>query len=46
MIKAVRIAFSIIGVTVGIYAVQRSDRRWPTRVGLAAGGLLTSKPAA
>ncbi|MGL5248946.1 MAG: hypothetical protein ACRC8U_12210, partial [Brooklawnia sp.] len=27
------------GVTLGIYAIQRSDRHWPTWVGLAAGGL-------
>lgn len=33
------IASSIIGVTLGIYAIQRSDRHWPTWVGLAAGGL-------
>jgi len=24
------IASSIIGVTLGIYAIQRSDRHWPT----------------
>ena len=33
------IAFSLIGLILGVYAIRRHDRHWPTWVGLAAGGL-------
>lgn len=33
------IAFSIVGVVLGGYAIRRGDRHWPTWVGLVTGGL-------
>ena len=33
------ISFSLVGLALGVYAIQRQDRHWPVWVGIAASGL-------
>jgi len=39
LVPLASISFSLVGLALGVYALRRGDRHWPTWVGLVASGL-------